>query len=127
MTTSAAPAQFDDGPEHPAPQQAPPSTANGDVEPQAARALSLVGQPFAIFWRPRMTWRLVLTAMLVERALAQPIDPQLLMQRVQIISDTSAVCNNGARAAFYYRNCSANWDRHAGGVFTLSSSVVTLN
>ncbi len=35
------------------------------------------------------------------------------MRRVEL-SDARAQCGDGSRAAFYFRNCSANWDSHSG-------------
>lgn len=39
---------------------------------------------------------------------------QLLMRKV---STPTAKCVDGSPFQFYYRNCSANWDRKPGGVF----------
>jgi hypothetical protein len=37
------------------------------------------------------------------------------MSRVSLEGHPDAVCNDGSPASFYYRNCSANWDRKPGG------------
>jgi len=42
-----------------------------------------------------------------------PTPPALLMRRVEL-SDARAQCNDGSRAAFFFRNCSANWDSRSG-------------
>ena len=42
-----------------------------------------------------------------------PTPPALLMRRVAL-REPRAVCNDGSRAACFFRNCSANWDSHSG-------------
>lgn len=37
--------------------------------------------------------------------------PAPLLLNKHTLADASAVCNDGTRAAFYHRNCTANWDR----------------
>jgi hypothetical protein len=49
-------------------------------------------------------------------AAAQPVPVPLLanVYTVANASARSALCNDGSPAAYYYRNCTANWDRHPG-------------
>jgi len=48
--------------------------------------------------------------------MSQGIPEQLLMRRVEVRNAAArgALCSDGQPAAYYYRNCSANWDRKPG-------------
>ncbi len=60
---------------------------------------------------------LVLALACVSAAAAAPIPAMLLMDQHTLPSSATAgavTCNDRSPARYYYRNCSANWDRHAG-------------
>ncbi len=61
-------------------------------------------------------WGRVLVAAAALAAASADLPPALLMTRVEVRNATArgAVCSSGRPAAYYYRNCSANWDRKPG-------------
>jgi hypothetical protein len=60
-----------------------------------------------------MMWLLFVSVVLLQHKSDAAIPPALLMNAFPI-SQPDTFCNDGSMPQYFYRNCSANWDRKPG-------------
>ena len=64
---------------------------------------------------PTWRWRGSLALLCTYLAAAQSIPDELLFHKLVLpLSTPPTACNDGTPYAFFYRNCTGNWDRHEG-------------